>query len=316
MVSEDRYRYYRATIKEAEVLAMPPGQVSTFLKERATSGWQNYEVDEDAEAALLQRNEPLINLSLAQHAKFIETLQKLFQIGEPSSPIRLAILSNTVVSGRPGEEFPVALFGTDDTNGTNEQAAAWMASASNQEVAALFENPNLGDWFLRDILNAHKPYDSVTDQQLLEIVYALSKNKRMSTPYDGDLDAMADGQYHLVFDAAWGLAERLPATHKFAQALSPFYENLCTDGGLKDPLAVAARWVLDPSDEDEVKEEVSTLQSGYLTPYQGVRKGLARLVLPSSTPNREFRWFRAHGLNEINNLAVLLKTFCSGNITC
>lgn len=62
-------RSYKAVILEAELLASPPEAVADFLKQRAErlKGERfNDDVDERFEAALRERDDPLISLALAK----------------------------------------------------------------------------------------------------------------------------------------------------------------------------------------------------------------------------------------------------------
>lgn len=272
------YKSYKAIIKQAELLAMSPDALAAFLKRRASQSedeWRNDEVDDDIEAALLSRNDPLINLVLAQYARFIATLNPLFETGEPSGPMRLAVLSNKVVGGEIFSQFPVALFKGD------EQAAAWLASAPDKELSALFENHNLDDSFLTDVLHAKKPWDSLSDERLATIVSILHRNERMRKPYDDTyMDGYAESIYGAVFSAAWTLAERVQPSVRWSRALCWLYDSMLTDAfSIKNPLELVARWHPDPADADSVAREAKDIESGHLSSYSGVRKGLARLAL-------------------------------------
>ncbi|MFS2165674.1 hypothetical protein [Variovorax sp. Varisp62] len=272
------YKSYKGIIKQAELMAMSPDALVAFLKKRASQSkdeWRSDEVDEDIEAALLARDDPAINLALAKHARFIATSKPLFTSGEPSGASRLAVLSNIVVGGENFSKFPVALF--DD----EEQTVAWLIASPSEELSALFENHNLDDSFLRDLLEGKKPWDQIPDDRLAMIVVTLHRNERMRRPYDDDfMDGYAEYSYGAVFNAAWTLAERVEPTVRWAAALNYLYDRLETDAfSIKKPLELAARWHVDPSDADAVAREAKDIMGGWLSGHQGVRKGLARLAL-------------------------------------
>lgn len=272
------YKGYRAIIKQAELVAMPPEAAAAFLEKRAGQSkyeWRGDPVDDDAEAALLGRSDPLINLALAKHARFIATLKPLFEAGEPEGAIRLSVLSNTAVGGEIVSRFPVALFDEE------EQLVAWVNAAPDEELAALFENPNLDDSFLRDLLDAKAPWDSLPAERLGSIVMILHRNQRMQRPYDDNyMDGYVEFSYGAVFNAAWSLTERMEPTVRWAGSLSYLYDRMEPGAfSIAKPLELAARWHVDPSDAEAVAGEAKDIERGWLSHYQGVRKGLARLAL-------------------------------------
>lgn len=271
-------RSYKTVILEAELLASPPEAVAAFLKDRSEydkNERRQDEVDKDLEAALLARNDPLINLALARFGYYPSAVRPLFEGAAPSSALRLAALSNPILDRVFFSDFPLPLFDG------KEKAAEWLASAPDDELGALFRNPQLGDSFLRDMLERKSPWDSLPEERLAMIVALLSGNERMARPYDDSyMDGYAEYSHNAVFDAAWKLAETAPVTELWARPLGWLYDSLSTSSfSVKEPLEIAARWVPDPSDEDFLKEEAKQLERGWLVDFQLVRKGLARLAL-------------------------------------
>ncbi|KVN10614.1 hypothetical protein WT09_24240 [Burkholderia stagnalis] len=96
----------------------------------------------------------------------------------------------------------------------------------------------------------------------------------MSTPYDQSFaDGYAEFSHNEVFEAAWNMAvaATVPNTRAWAFALGWLFDVLLPIGhGIDDPLSSAVRWT--PDDDDGIKH-------GALSPFQNVRKGLARLAL-------------------------------------
>ena len=272
------YKSYKAIIKQAELMVMPPDAAAAFLKKRASQTkdeWRNDPVDSDIELALVARGDPSINLALAKHGRFVESLKPLFDAGESAGAIRLSVLSNTVVGDDTFSRFPAALFGED------EQAAAWLVTAPDKELTALFENHNIDDSFLRNILEAKKPWDAIPDDRLATIVATLHRNERMRRPYDDAyMDGYAEYSYGAVFNAAWTLSGRVEPTNHWAVALCFLYDRMETDAfSIDKPLELAARWHIDPADDKAIAQEANDVERGRLSYYQGVRKGLARLAL-------------------------------------
>ena len=154
----------------------------------------------------------------------MDTVLPMFEAGEPSGVIRLATLANTTLGGDIFWDFPKALFGGP------EQMAAWLGTAPFVELSALFENPNLNDSFLQDLLEGSKPCDSVPNEKLATIVAILAGNERMRAAYDDSyMDGYAEHSHGAVFDAVCKLAGRVPATERWAAALCWFYDRMRPD---------------------------------------------------------------------------------------
>ena len=273
-------RSYKTVIQEAELVASSPAVVTEFLKKRAAQSKderRDDDVDEEVEAALHGRNDPLINLALARYGQFNAAVLPLFKGGEVSGAIRLAVLANTALGDEFFSRFPIALFGGP------EQTAVWLTRAPDAEISALLENPKLDDSFLRDLLEGSKPWDSIPEERLAAFVACLARNERMRTPYDDsvmDMDGYGKYSHGSVFNAAWKLAERMPVNECWSRALCWLYDHLQTDAfSIDKPLELAARWHPDPDNVELIEREAKELERGWLRSYQGVRKGLARLAL-------------------------------------
>lgn len=274
-------RGYRTLIQEAELMAMAPEAVADVLQRRASQSKDEARddpVDEDVEKALRDRADPLIDLALARYGRHMKVVSGLFQSSAPGSAVRLACLSNRA----RGQEvfFPVGLMGRGPM-------AEWLLSASDDEQSALFENPTLSDSFLRDLLERNKGWESIDDDKLCHFVSVLCRNPRMWTPRKDDwMDGYDEYSYGSVFNAAWKLAEKAPTTEPWAASLRWLYERLQPDAfTIKDPLALAARWHVDPDDVEGNARQAKDHALGYLSNKEGVRKGLARLALLSSSGN-------------------------------
>ena len=272
-------RGYKALIQEAELMAMSPELVSEFLKLRARqpkSEAHNDHVDEDVEEALRERGEPLIDLALARYGRHLEVLSVLFQSAAPGSPVRLACLSNAVSRReRFSLRFPLGLFGREP-----ESMATWLLSASDRELAALFENQTLNDSFLQGLLEREKGWESIDDDKLCLIVSFLYSNPRMRKMREDDwLDAYDDFGEERLFCAAWKLAETAPTTDSWAESLGWLYEHLQPTALIQEPLGLAARWRANLAAARADEREAKDYSIGYLSDRARVRKGLARLAL-------------------------------------
>lgn len=269
---------YKASIREAELAAMSPESVFVTLQKLSMQGGGEH-LSVETEESLTRRCDPLINLALARYTRNLDTIINLYQSAERSSAICLASLANPYVGKQLNlfRSFPAALFDSE------KSMAQWLNSASDNELVALLENPSLSDLFLTGVLTRKGDWKLIEDERLAAIVYVLSSNPRMHTPRDDSfMDLYAETSYYGVFDAAWRLAQIVPVNSKWALALGRLYEILHPSSLIESPLDIAARWASNPSDADEVKNN----SYGYLSDFQKVRKGIARLALtPSSLQN-------------------------------
>jgi hypothetical protein len=159
--------------------------------------------------------------------------------------------------------------------------AEWISDASDEELCALFENPNLSDEFLRGVLERGEGWESITDDKLCDIVCVLTRNPRMQMAREDDyMDGYADYSYSSVFNAAWQLAETAPTTKCWARDLGWLYEHLQPDAfSIKDKLKLAERWHIDSGDAEANESQAEDHEMGYLSDMERVRKGLGRLAL-------------------------------------
>ncbi|OGA80396.1 MAG: hypothetical protein A2711_12025 [Burkholderiales bacterium RIFCSPHIGHO2_01_FULL_63_240] len=272
-------RGYKAQIEEAELLASPPEAVAAFLKARSEllkTGANSSELDREFENALRSRGDPRIDFALARYGRFGEVLKPIFQAAAPTSAIRLAALSNSTVGGGFMSQFPFNVIGPAP------ELVAWLNTCSEDEIEALFDNPLLADSFLTDMMRRERDYEGIYIDRLARFVMQLSRNPRMVKPYDEESDGMdgyAEYSHGAVFDAGWSLCETAPTTRLWAAALSCLYDRMLPDSfSIKAPLDHLARWA-SPTDEETVKDEASGFEGGWLSDWQGVRKGIGKLAL-------------------------------------
>lgn len=270
-------RAYEEIIREAELTASSAETVCAYLKERAgrlAAERIKDEGDEQTEMALLGRGCALIDIALAKYCRFSKTAQTLFFREPENKALRLAVLSNRVGGRALFGNFVQNIFDHDE-----ERLSAYLAGASDDELYALFQNPRLGDSFLRDFLEGDACWQAMSEEKRLVAVGALQRNERMKTSYDDIvMDGYSEYSYGAVFDAAWKLAETAPTTPIWANTLHWLYDGMLTDAfSIKAPLELAARW--QAPDEEAVKQEAESVAMGFLSGYQGVRKGLAQLAL-------------------------------------
>lgn len=270
-------RSYESIIVEAELLALPPETVRVRLIEYASQakGYDpKYPLDEEAEEALRLRLDPLIDLSLAQYGRYLNSIKPIFHCNPPGSAVRLATLANRNFNNGFLSHFPSGLF--EDF----EDQIQWFVNAEKVELEALFSNPTLDDRFLRSVLEQEEEFAKVPEDRFRYIVSILAYNSRMSTERQLDyMDGQDEYNYDSVFDAAWTLADKVEPTSQWAHALSWLYANTLRKAPYKmKPLEIAKRWRPDPTNAEIMAKEVTEASPGFLSQYEMVRAGLARLA--------------------------------------
>lgn len=266
-------RGYLDIIQQAELVAKDPAAIAAYLREtaqKAAQGDDSQCPDAGTEKALLALNDGQVNIALALHCQFIETARGLFFTEPPNPAYRLAVLSNRRLGGRLWKFHPAELF-----DGNNPAMCAYLASASDPELRALFENPGLSDEFLSSFLRGFSVWECLSDEKRVTAMKALSANPRMGLELDPllETDGLTSYEYDAVFDSAWHMAERLPATAKWAASLEGLLSKTCLKShSLKDPITLADRWR---------GNEPEALQSGeyYLGAFSSMREALGRLAI-------------------------------------
>lgn len=262
-------------------MASAPEVVADYLRARAARHKAHRTLNEgDAtlEMALLSRNHALIDIALAQYCYYWDTARSLFFKECESCALKIAVLANQVIGGRHSDFQPNELFANDSSLLGN-----YLAQATDEEFYALFENPSLDDSFLRDFLEGRACWLALTEAQQQLAIDALTRNERMKAAYRSKtMDGYAEYSYGAVFDAAWRLAGNVPVTNKWASRLQWLYEKLQPDAfSVENPLEQATRWIAtEPAD---IESEGRDVAYGFLSSYQGVRKGLARLALAKNS---------------------------------
>jgi hypothetical protein len=270
-------RRYESIIFEGELMALPAESVRARLIEVASKAIRydsNEILDSETEESLRLRRDPLIDLSLAQYGRYVEAVKPIFHNSPPGSALRLATLANQNFSNAFLSNFPSDLFEE------LEDQIQWLIHGEESELTALFQNPTISDRFLRSILEQDNEFARVPDARFNMIVSILAYNPRMSTKRESIyLDGQEDYDHNSVFNAAWTLAERVEPTKKWAIALGWLYAKLELECfSIKEPLQVANRWYPSGSNAELVAKELEVANRAFLSEYEMVRMGLARLA--------------------------------------
>lgn len=272
------------TVLEAQLVSSSPERVLSWLETRASRPKESVsDADAEVEKTLLARQEPLINLGLAQYGIEDETVRALFTSIDPihRRALRLAVLSNQAVHRHRGYRTGDLVEALISYSGNIGQ---WLSSLSNEEIRALFLNPTLSDNLLIDFLEKKKGWQELDERRQLFVLSALAKNPRMSARYDSVImDGYAEYKHRAVFDAAWNLAATAPAKIQWCWGLYELYSHTRPSSTVKDPLEIAKRWFPDPTDARVCTAEESSLESGHLGAFALLRGEIARLALNGSS---------------------------------
>ena len=263
-------RDYKSIIKEAELLASSPESVVAYLKERSSQ-----DGDDALEQALLGLNHPLSDLALAQYGRSIDVLKSLFHRRQLA--LRVAVLANQCtfnwLSG-----LITQLFDNDST-----QLRAYLTSASDEEIHALFQNPELDSRVLMDFLNVGgfgnwcNVWDALDEKRQQIAVIALKGHEKLKPPPPFEIEG------GFLYEAAWKLAEKVPVTVEWAAALTVLHESLPPPHRnsfvyIDNPLDIASRW--HPTGHEELeKEKKNALSIFDFSCFQKVRHNLVKFAI-------------------------------------
>lgn len=283
-------RDYKNIIKEAELLASSPEAVVAYLKER-----DSRDGDDALEDTLLELNNPLIDLALAQYGRSLDVLKTLFHRGQLA--LRVAVLANQAAEINEWcyrWPFNVDLKATGKEDLDSEQFSfqekkdlikAYLTDASDEEICALFENPKLGLHFLKDFLDNQQyaywgAWDALNENKQQIAVMALKGNENLK-PLLGWLPSTFEIEADL-YSSAWKLADRVPVTARWAVVLNLLYESLPPQRNsfvyINNPLKLASRWHPTKQDDIEIEnKEIVSISCFYC--FQKIRYNLAKIAI-------------------------------------
>ena len=147
-----------------------------------------------------------------------------------------------------------------------------MQEANDDEIAALFQNPQINSNFLGDLYAREGAFDGLEEGRWRRLIAASTGNPRLKTEYSGSMDGWAEYVHGRVFDQAWSLAARVPVSEEWADILSRLLEDtlpLCFS--MKDRIAVIDRW------REPDRTALGQAALGYEDAFGYVRMWLTRL---------------------------------------
>jgi hypothetical protein len=188
------------------------------------------------EQILYQRNDPYVEFGLARYGVNEAVATEIYLKGDLG--IRCTILAHFPNGGFARYHDHFALGGVVPTE--------------TLELCALFSNPTLNDNIYENLLSQKTPFDSMSEEQFEAVLIALSKNPRMSTPYDDSfLDGYSEYTYNNVFTVAWQLAATVPVTPRWASVLYHLLFNSQQPTSV-DPRPMIQRWYLKSQHPDGI----------------------------------------------------------------
>lgn len=249
-----------ALIREARLIVARPEQVLAELEKYGDELKSRCRDDENLERSLLARNEPLIDLGLARYAQEKEVVASLYQKSRANPMdllqeryllgLRIACLSNEVVV--EFLRFPEDVFG-------KEEFARLITEGDEEELAALFSNPNLADETLEALYKNEGLFAALPDERRHVLVYLSSYNPRLITNKDYPEDP--DLGYWNIHRAFITMLASVPTTEYWLSTLRQMLDRF-DPGDLPSPeepiTPILERWAQAPVSEKD-------RSSGYFT---------------------------------------------------
>lgn len=272
-------------VKTYELSIRSPGEVYEWLSQRPQDGKDaKRDWDEETEMALLDRNEPLIELGLARYSTSHRVLRRIFtnRLGhdQGDTAIRLTLLQYGRSPRLAAEEFPQLLF---EGGGGQVAMASWLSTASDSDITALFSNRALSRSFLLNFFEQKEVWGAITDWNRHVAIRAFNANSWFfeSYPVPNVVGRIWD-EYKAVFTAAWKLVETVDTTLDWATTLAATVTRISLVGPGKDARNIAARW----ASPDPAKEQ-DTPKLGQLTCWEEIRRRLLASGMSNTKESRD-----------------------------
>ena len=233
------------------------------------------DLDEETENKLLSKNDPFIDITLAQYCFYHQTIKKLFSksFSEDNLTLRLACLSNKNIGKKRWgfHKLPKALF--DSKN--DEQMTAWFSNITDKEVDTLFRNETIDDGFLTKFLELENDlWKALSEDNKLQVIESLYYNERVCKKYEGPMDGYAEYLHGKLFSVIWDLAKKLPIEMEWSYALGSILEKTRDDRYQFNSLEVAERWNIKEEKEENKKQFLNGFELVRYACYRDVVKNL------------------------------------------
>ena len=222
-------------ITRARMMALPPEAAYRELRsygDYLVNEASGYAEDEELEAAMVGRGDPLVTLGVAQFGGSSRVLKALYDRarrgdGEHDRAVRIAILGNRRLPARVG-------LGGDRYGAIcEEEAKRIVTSGGDDEIRALLLNP-CGTPILPDLLNRKAAFAEVPEARLLAMIQVASTNPALNEEYIGQ-----------VGEGIRSLLQQTTASEQALDTLYGLFINLDPSraGSFReDPTPIFMRW--------------------------------------------------------------------------
>lgn len=252
-------KQHETLIRTARLLCSPPAEVHAELKANADLARRerHWHSNDELEAALLGRNDPLIDLGLARYGTDTKVVTQIFaRTAGASDPvsvgIRMACLANESADTL-WNRFPVEIIGEDELKRI-------LASDEERDAGALLANPRISDKLLQDLFARQGLFADLPETRWLRLLVLAVDNKRIVTNED-DSEGPDMGHYGIQ-KSILTLLHEAPTTPHFMHVIYQLLSNLDPqqthgDGDLE---SILARWGV-----VETKNYKGEVEEGYYT---------------------------------------------------
>lgn len=223
--SEDQARL----TQEARLQLASPEKVYRELQQIAQQSRGQLITRNDAiEAALIERNQPLINLGLACFGTNKEVFKVLYKhsLESPRDAadaqykrgLRIGCLSNSaVITAHFVFDFPRELIG-------DAELIRVLTGGDAEEVEAMLCNPSIADKLLEELYSHTGIFASIPEERWCSLVYVSRKNQRLGT--EKEYSDMPDMGHYGIHKAIFRLLEIAPLERHWLTVLYGLLDEL------------------------------------------------------------------------------------------
>lgn len=262
-MNTEESRDSKVLIKEAEFLSASNDFIYKFYKNKEK---YSTEIDDILEAKLLSKNDPFLDIVLAQYCQHETTIFNLFSkaIQLDNLPLKLACLSNEFSAY--SNSIPSVLFGEEYFWDDCPLLLDWFKSISYREIEVLFSNKSIDRNWLESLLECEDKFWTILkEDQQKHILRSLCKNPVIQ--HRGNeffLDGLLEYEHNKLFYSIWSLTDKLPTTRQYAYALSILLEKTAFTRLHFDVVEVAKRWDIVDEKESKIDDELSLNSYGLI----------------------------------------------------